>query len=215
MIGPPAVVRELAAANAALVWTCPEDTRALSSAAVGGGLSSPDWVLNIGVPSDYSRTDLAQHAIEITEGAGLVGEGIALFTAARIDAHRYLAVDGVGVTCTAGIGKPTYAASPDNEWSEWSPGTINIVAVLPQPITDAAAINAVITMTEAKSQALAALNVPGTGTATDAIVVLWPGSRPEVPEQFCGPRSFLGSRLANATFDAVTASALAAHPNLR
>lgn len=149
---------------------------AIASAAVGGGRTAPAWVLNIGVQSDYARTDLDQHATEVAQELDLRGNGIALFTSARLEFCRRAEVDGVVVDCTAGIGKPTYAASPDLGSSEWEPGTINIVATLPRPLTEAAAVNAVMTLTEAKAQALSELGVPGTGTASDAAVVLWPSA---------------------------------------
>ena len=98
--------------------------------------------------------------------------------------------------------KPTYAASSTGGWSSWSPGTINVVAHLDAALSPAAAVNAVITITEAKSQALADLSIPGTGTATDAVVVLWPEEADE-SAVFCGPRSKWGSRLANATYEAI------------
>jgi len=155
-----------------LVWHCREGSEAIASAAVGGGRSAPKWIVNIGVPSDYARTDLAQHASEVATALDLQGNGISLFTSARLEFCRSANVDNVLVDCTAGIGKPTFAASPDASSSEWEPGTINIVATLPRPLTEAAAVNAVITLTEAKCQALSQLGVPGTGTASDAAVVL-------------------------------------------
>jgi len=200
------------ASSDVLVWRCSGGAEAIASAAVGGGRSTPQWVLNIGVASDYARTDLDRHATEVAQALGLQGAGVGLFTSARLDFCRRAEVDGVMVDCTAGIGKPTFAASPEASWSDWSPGTINVVATLPRPLTEAAAVNAIITLTEAKCQALSELGVPGTGTASDAAVVLWPSVGE--PESFCGPRSLLGSRLANATYEAVQASAIATHPSL-
>lgn len=217
MIGPAQHLREeIPSATGALLWHCDDGSESLASSPVGGGRQTPAWVLNIGVPADYGRTDLDRHASEVTAALGLSGDGIALFTSAQLETERQSSVEGVEVSCTAGIGKPTFAASGDDGWSAWSPGTINIVASMPRPLSEAAAVNAVITITEAKTQALAELKVPGTGTATDAVVVLWSGQGAVgEAEAFCGPRSLLGSRLANATFDAVTASAVAAHPRLR
>jgi len=200
-------------ASGALVWRSPEGSEAIASAAVGGGRSAPLWVVNIGVQHDYDRTDLDQHASEVATALGLDGTGIALFTSAQLDFCRRAEVDGVFVDCTAGIGKPTFAASPSAGWSEWAPGTINIVASLPHGLTESAAVNAVMTLTEAKCQALSQLGVPGTGTASDAAVVMWPSTGE--PAAFCGPRSLLGSRLANATYEAVRASAIATYPDLR
>ena len=75
-------------------------------------------------------------------------------------------------------------------------------AGFPAPLGDAALVNAVVTATEAKTQALGEGGVPGTGTASDAIVVCCPtGST----ERYGGPRSLWGARLARAVHRAVAA----------
>src|SRR5690606_25652366 len=79
-------------------------------------------------------------------------------------------------------------------------GTVNIVAILPVAMTDAALVNAVMTMTEAKTQALLEAGYPCTGTASDAVCLAVPDSGPQ--EVFCGPRSEWGSRLARAVHTA-------------
>ncbi len=49
-----------------LVWRWGTPMRVLSSAPVGGGLGEVRWLVNVGVPSDYGRTDLARHAGEVS-----------------------------------------------------------------------------------------------------------------------------------------------------
>ena len=71
---------------------------------------------------------------------------------------------------------------------------------VPAPLADAALVNAVVTATEAKAQALLEAGVPGTGTASDAIVVCCP---PGGTEAYGGPRSAWGARLARAVHGAV------------
>ena len=68
-----------------LVWRLPTGSEALSSATVGGGLSKPNWILNIRVPHDYGRTDLGDHVHEVAQAAGLRGAGIGLLTAAGVE----------------------------------------------------------------------------------------------------------------------------------
>jgi adenosylcobinamide amidohydrolase len=116
---------------------------------------------------------------------------------------------------------PTWAAAPDGNadpelhpiWLEDvaqasmpRPGTINIIAAVPVPLTDAAYVNAVITATEAKAQALIEAGFPGTGTASDAICVAAPADD-GTQEDFTGPRSVWGARLARAVHAAVTEGA--------
>ncbi|MEM9464048.1 MAG: adenosylcobinamide amidohydrolase [Actinomycetota bacterium] len=184
-----------------LRWRVPEGVESLASAPVGGGRTRPRWMLNIRVPMTYDRTDLDAHASEVAAGERFDGPGIALFTAASVERHARGAVRGATVDATVGVSKPTWAADETGGHERWSPGTINLVAFVPAALSEAAAVNLVMTMTEAKTQALLDRGVPGTGTASDAVVVLWPTGGDAEP--FGGPRSRWGSRVARATHDAV------------
>ncbi|HSP04620.1 MAG TPA: adenosylcobinamide amidohydrolase [Acidimicrobiales bacterium] len=203
-----------AGARAVCSWVFDAPRAALSSAPVGGGSSAIEWLLNIGVPADYDRTDLDTHAREIAGRLGLQGTGAAMLTA--VDVHRTVrAEDGdVVVDATVGVTKPTWAADVDGSHGHridgrWEPGTINIVVQVPVALSPAAAVNAVITATEAKAQALQEAGVPGTGTASDAVTVVWP---PAVPvEAFAGPRSTWGARIGRAVHAAIR-DGLERHP---
>lgn len=186
-----------------MAWRWSEPVGVLSSAAVGGGLRSIDWLVNIGVPLDYDRTDLAAHTGEVAAELSLAGEGASLFTAANLDNRQRSDRDGVVVDATIGISKPTWAADASGGFTPWQPGTINLVIHLPATVHPSAAVNAVITATEAKTQALLDCGVPGTGTASDAVAVVWPLG--DTPVLFAGPRSMWGARIALATHTAVVA----------
>ena len=113
------------------------------------------------------------------------------------------AEDGdVRVCATVGLSLVTWAADRDDGAIAWSPGTINVVAILPARLTEAALVNAVITATEAKTQALFEHGVPGTGTASDAVCIVCPPTGDAEP--FGGPRSAIGAALARAVHDAVS-----------
>jgi hypothetical protein len=80
-------------------------------------------------------------------------------------------------------------------------------------------VNAVVTATEAKSQAVIEAGFPGTGTASDAICVAAPTSAAalatgpvlagDAAEDFTGPRSPWGARIARAVHAAVWVGATA------
>ena len=198
----------------ALVWSFAGPVMALSSAPVGGGPAALDWLLNIGVPRDYARTDLADHAAEVAGRIGLTGTGAALFTAVPVERVVRAEDADVVVDATVGVTRPTWAAGDEDgpavhPPNGGAPGTVNIVVQLPVGLSPAAAVNAVMTVTEAKVQALVEAGVPGTGTASDAVVVCWPATLPA--EDFAGPRSTWGARIARATHAAV-ADGLAVHP---
>lgn len=165
---------------------------AISSAPLGGGLGPRHWVINTTVPSGYDRIDPDRHLSEIADELGLAGRGIGLMTAVDVAERVTEAAEGLIVTATVGLGEPEHAAGP---------GTINLVAYCPVRLSDAALVNAVATATEAKAQALWALGLEATGTATDAVSVLCPLDGPAAP--YGGPRSTWGSRLARAVYAAV------------
>ena len=183
------------------MWRWDTPMMSVSSAAVGGGFTEIGWVVNVGVPSDYGRTDLADHAAEVAAALELFGPGVALFTAAAVDQVSRAEHGGVVVDATVGVSHPTWAADVSVVSREWVPGTINAVVQLPVGLEPGAAVNAVVTATEAKVQALVERDIPGTGTASDAIAIIWPAHA--VFERFAGPRSTVGASIAQAVHQAV------------
>jgi adenosylcobinamide amidohydrolase len=178
--------------------------RAIASAPRGGGIGLRQWVINAQVPSNYSRTDIDVHLDDLARELGLNGEGVGFLTAAAVERFASAQDGDAEVVATVGLHHPTWAAA-DDPVKDVAVGTINIVAFLQGDAEDAALVNAVSTITEAKSQALLELGVPGTGTASDALCVLAPVGGPKI--RFAGPRSDVGSRLARAVHRAVVEGA--------
>jgi adenosylcobinamide amidohydrolase len=185
------------------VWRFDAPVRVISSAPHGGGITVCSWVLNAQVPSDYQRIDPDRHVREIANALSLDGDGTGMLTATDLSARHDADDGGVEVAVTVGLGHPTWAAAAD-EPAELV-GTINVVAWVPVPMSPAALVNAVTTVAEAKAQALFEANVSGTGTASDAVVIACPDAG--AGEEFGGPRSAWGARLARATHAAVLAGA--------
>lgn len=183
-----------------LVWRFDRPRLTISSAPYGGGVGERGWVLNATVPSGYDRRDPDRHIAEIAAELKLTGPGTGLLTA--VDVRKVVSVTERGVTAevTTGVGVPTWAAAPDEAGEPI--GTINVVCRLPVRLGPAALVNAVATVTEAKSQALFEAGVDGTGTATDAVVLLCPTVGPAEP--YGGPRSRIGAALARAVHEAVS-----------
>lgn len=185
-----------------LVWRFPEPRRVVSSAPHGGGIGLRRWIVNAQVPPGYGRTDLDAHVLSVARGVGLEGSGVGMLTAAPVlDGVPWTDGD-VSAVATVGLGQPEWAASAAGGPGE-AVGTINVVAVLPVRLSDAALVNAVLTATEAKVQALVEAGVDGSGTATDAVCVACPDGGPVEP--FGGPRSTWGARLARAVHGSVAA----------
>ncbi|POM23413.1 Adenosylcobinamide amidohydrolase [Actinomadura rubteroloni] len=191
----------------ATVWRPGPGLRTLSSALVGGGFATPGWVLNAQVRGQYARMDPDVHLAELAARFGLDGPGVGMLTAAAVDRTFHGADAGVTAAATVGLRVPTWAAAPAGAADpQLAPGTINITVAVPVPLSDAALVNAVMTATEAKTQALLEAGYACTGTASDALCVAAP-----VPsgaaEPFAGPRSPWGARIARAVHFAVRAGA--------
>jgi len=185
-----------------LVWRLPAPALAVASTALGGGIGLRHWVLNVSVPLSYRSEDPDAHLAGLARGQNLDGAGVGFLTGVDVRMWTVAADDGVTAVATVGVRKPEWAAAPDAPWSA-APGTINIVAFVPVRLSDAALVNAVATVTEAKVQAMLDAGLPGTGTATDAVCVLCPPDGPA--EQYGGPRSVWGARLARAVHRSVRA----------
>lgn len=213
-----------------LVWAPGPGWRSVSSAIVGGGLGPTTWWLNAGVDKEYFHPDPVAHVHGIAAGLGLRGPGVGMLTAADVTRRTAATDGGVHAVATVGLGLPVFAAVPaERALAETSAsaravglrvGTINVLVVVPVPLSDAALVNAVVTATEAKAQALAEAGVPGTGTSSDAVCIACPstvdGGPP--PEPYGGPRSPYGARLARAVHAAIaegTRDWLRDHPPVR
>src|ERR1035438_3907947 len=193
------------------LWCPGPGYRMISSGVAGGGIGPREGGLNAQVPAGDARMDPAVHVAELAAGLGLAGEGVGLLTAARVTDAVQCEDEEVCAAATVGLRVPTWAAVPpgtaDRELVRvWRPGTINIIVSVPVPLSDAAYVNAVMTATEAKTQAVLEAGFRATGTASDAICIAAPAAGR--PEDFAGPRALWGARSARAVHAAVHAGAL-------
>jgi adenosylcobinamide amidohydrolase len=170
---------------------------------VGGGIGVRHWVLNAQVAGDERDADPVLRLSELAAALGCRGAGVGFLTAAPVAAWTAGRSGDVTAVATVGLTHPAWAAARDA--SAIGLGTINVVAFVPAPLSPAALVNAVMTATEAKTQALLEQDVAGTGTPTDAACVLTPTDGTADP--YGGPRSRLGADLARAVHAAVAAGA--------
>jgi adenosylcobinamide hydrolase len=196
---------------------------AVSSAVVGGGVSSAEAILNVHV-SKHGSLDAVRASLEaFAERHGVTGPYVGLLTGAATEkaelhtaqhgALTVLAVVTVGLSnrITAGV-SPPMAAAPA--------ATINTIVVVDGDAEPAALVNALMTVTEVKTLALIEAGVKtvdgrfATGTSTDAVVVAATGRGAR--ERFGGPISPLGWVIAQAVGPALRrgiARWLAERPN--
>lgn len=186
----------------AFSWRPAATVRVASTSVLGGGVGERSWFLNASVPVAYAADDPAAELRSLAAAVGLQGDGVGMLTAKDVRAAVVDEDDGVQVVATVGLGWPTWAAAPPDAAARVAGvGTVNVLAVVPVALGDAALVNAVATVTEAKVQALHEAGVPGTGTASDAVCVAAAVDGPQ--EAYGGPRSRWGAPLARAVHRAV------------
>jgi adenosylcobinamide hydrolase len=135
-------------------------------------------------PVEYLRKVAKRHNLDSYFG---------LLTSVPMDKLSIGAFDEVTVFTTAGVKNPNERI-----------GTINIIAVLECRMNRGALLNAIITVTEAKSKALIEAGHSFTGTNTDAVIVLT--THKGRYYRYCGPASELGKKLWKATCKSVSDS---------
>ena len=203
-----------------LLWSPGKGWRMISTGVVGGGIGPREWWLNAKVSPDYhlsaryhDPSGPSGHLVDIAASVGAgMGPGVGMLTAAEVTRWSSANDGGVDAVATVGLGTPVWASADDASISRET-GTINLLISVPVPLSDAALVNAVMTATEAKTQALLEAGIPGTGTASDATCIACPepGGRrgdngsedEEVVEEYGGPRSRWGLHIARAVHRAV------------
>lgn len=167
----------------ALVLHSENDLNIFASAVVGGGFIRTRCIINRHVSKDYQQADPESDLRSFAAKRGIGEPFVGLMTAVYLDQVQWATrhVDDLTVVAvvTAGLSNPTAAGlSPP---AVLAPGTINIIVLVDGQLTPAAMVNAIITVTEAKTHLLLehGLRTPegfqATGTSTDAVVVACTG----------------------------------------
>ena len=128
------------------------------STGVGGGIGMVSTLLNHTVRPDWDAQEPLRELALVASREGLPADFFGLLTTVRMQHLCILQYDFVTIFISAGIHKE-------------SPGTINIIVCSSQGMSDAALAGAIITATEAKSEALRGLGHPFYGTPTDAVII--------------------------------------------
>jgi len=157
--------------------------KALSSAVLNGGFIKSQNILNYQVPLDYSHEDPKMDLKRVSEAFGLKTPVIGLMTGVNIkNVSIKNEISNSISTCaiiTAGLSNPAAAGDyiPIKDF-----GTINIIVLIDADLTDSALVDAIKTITEAKTLVLHDLDIRSpyskhfaTGTTSDAVVVACTG----------------------------------------
>lgn len=201
----------------------------VSSAVVGGGFCRVRDIVNMHVddmpPGTSPEDELAAYAARLGIDEPFVG----VMTAAKTQYARVAAASREGLTVAAvvsvGLSNTTSAGVSDPVVAEpgtaepgtidpgvidpgvVDPGTINVILLVDGQLTPAALVNAVITVTEAKTMVLGEWQVrtaqgqPASGTSTDSVVVAVTGRGPAL--SYAGPATTIGWLAARTTRQAI------------
>ena len=192
----------------------------MSSAVLNGGFVSANHLVNMKVPKDSSVNELP--ALTLSNyclDADWQGTSVGMMTAASMKSFRMAKVTEQGVELvvlvTSGLsnarrvgdGAECRTMAEDTE----AVGTINIIFLTSAKLTNAASVEAVLVITEAKAAALQDAKIMrpisnkiATGTGTDSVAVV-SGHGPEVIS-YCGKHVLFGELLGRLVMDTVGSS---------
>lgn len=182
-----------------------------------GGYRRADCAVNVTVPSDFDRQDLATYVAERCDDAGFEATGPALLTAVEQANARGARAGPVTVVATVGLSNPASLplrdgpvdaaaeASSEAASSEGRPpaGTVNLLLATTRALDRGALAGCLATVVEAKTATLQAAT-GFSGTTSDAVAV---GTDPEgQPRAYVGSGTDLGRDVRAAVREAVVAS---------
>ncbi|WP_010530002.1 adenosylcobinamide amidohydrolase [Lentibacillus jeotgali] len=166
-----------------ITLTSPIPLRTLSSGVCGAGIGWNSAFVNRHVPKNYDCSDPEGEMHDYLEKNGFnMGMTVGMMTAVQLSDAAYSLWEREHVSLftvvTAGVGNATDGTQSVGASYPLTQGTINIWLFVNGHLTEEAFIQAVMTATEAKAQALRELdirdkrtNTIATGTSTDSILV--------------------------------------------
>jgi adenosylcobinamide hydrolase len=196
--------------DAAAVWVSSQRPLAvLSSAVVGGGFGRTRHIVNMHVDDRYDgvrpQDDLAAFASRIGVREPFVG----LMTAAQTEfaCLRVEAQAGLTVAAAVSMGLANPECAGVTGPLPVRCGTINAIVLIDAALTRAAMVNAVITVTEAKTMVLGEWDVRvgdgprASGTSTDSVVIACTQRGERL--RYAGPLTIVGWLAARAVREAI------------
>lgn len=155
-----------------------------------GGWKKVRVAFNHTISEEFYKMDPAEYLRSVARKYRLKNF-FGLLTAVPMEKLSIKSSGNVTVFTTAGVENP-------NDM------TINVILVLESRISRAGMLNAIITVTEAKSKTLFDLGYDFSGTSTDAVVIL--STMRGKYERFTGPATEIGARIWKCVSDSVKES---------
>lgn len=189
-----------------LIISSEEQLKTLSSSVLGGGFNRTRHILNHHVEKDFVHTAPALYLKKVALQLGIEERVVGMLTAAELANLSVVNASGKELKITAIVtGGISNAATAGEEITSrrFEAGTINTTLLIDGSLTEAAMVGTIITVTEAKTAALRALNVRSvtneqiaTGTTTDAVVAASTGRGPKL--KYTGTGTMLGQLIGKA-----------------
>lgn len=181
----------------ALVLHSDQPLQILSSAVVGGGFMQTQTIINRHVDKTYDCSDPIRDLQTFAAERG-IADFVGLLTAVWIHKARSVTMraDDLTVCAVVTAGVSNAVAAGLNEPQLVHAGTINIVILVDGYLSKPAMVNAMMTVTEAKTAVLMGRGVRtpegylATGTSTDAVVLACTGNG--VEHIYGGPATEVG-----------------------
>jgi len=153
-----------------------------ASTGISGGIRPVSTLFNHTVPKGWSHKEPEKELAFVAAGAGINQDFFGLLTSVPIEHCCVLQYDFITVFITAGVRREP----PVNA------GTINIIVCSSEGLEDAALLESVMVISEAKAEALQAMDLPLTGTPTDAVIV---GCEGPIKHRYAGRLTDPGRRI--------------------
>jgi adenosylcobinamide hydrolase len=137
-----------------------------ASTGISGGVRPVSTLINHTVPQGVSHNE-PEKELEFTAAAAGIGQDFfGLLTSVPMHQCCVLQYDFITVFITAGVRRDPPEPA----------GSINIIAYSSEGMEDAALLETVMVIAEAKAEALLAMDLPLTGTPADGVIVGYEGS---------------------------------------
>lgn len=155
------------------------------STGVGGGLGRVRTLLNMTVPADWDHADPERYLWQRVTEQGFPNDFYGLLTAVEMKNACILQYDFITCFVTAGVTHPDPPQA----------GTINIIVCSSEGMSDAALLESIITVTEAKALALRDMGYDFAGTTTDGVIIACEG---RLKHTYAGSLTGAGRRIHSA-----------------
>jgi adenosylcobinamide hydrolase len=161
-----------------------------ASTGITGGIRQVSTLLNHTVPKVWNHKEPEKELEFIAAAAGINQDFFGLLTTVPMQHCCVLQYDFITVFITAGVRREL----PENA------GTINIIVCSSEGMEDSALLESIMVVAEAKAEALQAMDLPLTGTPTDALII---GCEGTIKHRYAGRITDPGRRIRESVLHGV------------